>query len=488
MKFKIHEMFLSLFFALGLCFSFSIQASAHPYERSDGHIYEHPPGVEDVTAEDVENAAAADKEQYTKDFLLHAATHLNLINEDTNLDEENAQEKSREVVIFARNSREPGVFNHGETYIIGITERGAITNHGLYQHLYGSRYVDIIDEVETAPVKVLRDDAGHLSSNDDPTCVDYTYDGQDRVACAIKQDTPAGFVITTVAGFHHAEGDLRRPDCPTFTGSVTAEQVEKADPSMKKNLLRDFVKGVIKAYEAVQLEVGAAVFTEDMLDPRTKEGQSAAIARIYEKALCFQEERTLRYGSIYAFIMDPTEGVAFMSGNDLTRNGLSVNLNNADHMDRPVKYNGTHEEPNVLKAIHRTLTGTTPPDTADPNDIEAGDNGFFRYHWVNPTRPETVIDNYLEMGVTPGTALKESYIEVVDIGQGLSPAPILYVFGSGIYPEGDDMTPPGDDMMAEGGDDGCAIAAADNAPQSALLNLFLAASILFSVIFLRKRV
>jgi len=89
MKFKIHGMFLSLFLALAFCFSFSIEASAHDYPRSDGqHTYTHPAGVDDISAEDVENAADADKEDYTKRFLLHAATHLNLIWEDSGLNEE----------------------------------------------------------------------------------------------------------------------------------------------------------------------------------------------------------------------------------------------------------------------------------------------------------------------------------------------------------------------------------------------------------------
>ena len=77
------------------------------------------------------------REDYTKKFLLHAATHLNLIWENPNLSDDNAQEKSREIVIFASAAREkaeegedPKVFNHGDTYIIGSTHRGSITNHG----------------------------------------------------------------------------------------------------------------------------------------------------------------------------------------------------------------------------------------------------------------------------------------------------------------------------------------------------------------------
>lgn len=142
-------MLLSLF-ALALCFSFSMGASAHDYERSDGKkTYTHI----DVSAEDVEMATAADKQATTAKFLLHAATHLDLIVKDTTLDE-TKQELSREVVIFSKRSRVPGEFNNGDTYIIGITERGSMTNHGQYKDLYGNRYFDDSNPAQE-PMKTL---------------------------------------------------------------------------------------------------------------------------------------------------------------------------------------------------------------------------------------------------------------------------------------------------------------------------------------------
>ncbi|MDE0476741.1 MAG: hypothetical protein OXI02_01575, partial [Candidatus Dadabacteria bacterium] len=58
-----------------------------------------------------------------------------------------------------------------------------------------------------------------------------------------------------------------------------------------------------------------------------------------------------------------------------------------------------------------------------------------------------------------------------------------YIFGSGTYPE-EGMMPEG--MATGDDDDGCAIAGAGHTSQSALLNLFLVASVLFSVAFLRR--
>jgi hypothetical protein len=490
MKFRIHGIFLSLFFTLALGFSFSIEASAHDYPRSDGqHTYTHPAGVEDISAEDVENAAAADKEEYTKNFLLHAATHLNLIWIDPGLDEDLKQEKSREMVIFARDAREPGVFNHGDTYIIGITPRGAITNHGKYQHLYGSRYVDIIDDTTTGPVKaLLADNVPNLTDNNNanPICV-ADYDQNGGIACAIKQETPAG-AIATVAGYHHPESDLREPECDDFTLVYTAERVEKATGEMKKDLLKKYVKEVIKTTKQLITNTGTELVLVDGISPTDPEYNQQFAARIYEKALCFRKKPDLRYDSIYSFIMDPARGVAFLSGNDFTRNGLSVSLNDPN----PVLYDGTNTEPNVLTAIHRTLTGISPSDgDPDPNNlgIEDGYSGFFRYHWAHPINTELNTPDYLDRCVVPGRALKESYIEVVDISEGRG---VHFVIGSGIYLE-DDMIP--DESMenlcpvtaTDDGDDGCAIAAANNSPQSTLLNLFLIASVLFSAVFLRKR-
>ena len=473
MNFKIHEMVLSLFFALAFCFSFSIEASAHTYTDSVGNEYNHP-NVEGITAEDVENAAAGDKEDYTKKFLLHGATHLNLIWENPGLNDVKAQEKSREIVIFARDAREPGVFNHGDTYIIGATHRGSITNHGRYQHLFGSIY-----DITTNPVRTLLG-AGNLSDNADPTCVDYN---QNQVACAIKQQTPAG-VITTIAGYHHAEEILTRPNCDDFTLTVTARMVEEADPAMKKDLLQQFVKGVIRKTLLLIRDIGAEILGEGTLMLGTPEYNQEFSARINEKALCFRKDPDFRHGSIYAFIMDPVRGVAFLSGNDFTRNGLSVSLNDPN----PVPDEQGNVEPNILTLIHRTLTNT-PTGPINIDSIAHGNSGFFTYHWANPDSSLGLnTPDYLSRCVVPGRALKESYIEVVDVSGGRG-AP-LFVFGSGIYPK-DDMIP--DESMenlcpvTDDDDDGCAIAAAGNTPQGTLLNLFLIASVLFSAVFLRKR-
>ena len=456
MKFRIHAVFLSLFFALALCFSFNIEASAHDYERSDGQkTYSHS-DVEGVTAEDVENASAADKEEMTKKFLLHTATHLHLIQTDESLD---PIEAAREMVIFEKKSRELGTFNHGDTYVAGITRRGAVRNHGRYQDLFSSRY-----DLEADPVKTLTTAKLFDPDSYDPTCV--PYEGRSRVACATKQNTPAG-VITTIVGFHHEKGDLIEPDCSAFTLEVTAKQVEdETDLNEKRKLLKDFVQGFRdKILDLQNMTRREAV--RDGFSPGTKLFQDEANARAFEKVLCFREPDFF-HGSIYPFVMDPVRGVSFLNALDFDIHGLSVSLIDPDPIG---------DEPNVLFAFQKALTEDGSTDVRKEGNLKHGNSGTVTYHWDNPVKDGDEVANFLSMGVVPGNSIKESYIEVVDIIRGIPGAsPVYFVFGSGIYLD------PEDD------DDGCSIAATASTHQSALLNLFLIASVLFSVVFLRKRI
>ena len=463
MKLRIHGIFLSLFFALAVGFSFSNEASAHPYERSDGQrTYTHGEDI-NVSAEDVE-AADADKEEMTRKLLLHSATHLHLIQTDSSLDEVNHQEISRETVVFGKRSRDLGVFNHGDTYMTGITRRGATTNHPLYQDLYGSRY-----DLQMEPVRTLTG-AGNLSDGaDQAVCVDYEYPaGRSRVACAIKQDTGAG-VVTTTAGFDHARDALTPPDCSAFTLEVTAQMVEEEeDLNMKRDLLKQFVQGVIARTLELLTNTGTEVFQDPSYtgprDPSSQEFQQETGARIFEKATCFREPGSFFHGSIYAFAMDPVRGTSFLNGLDFNLHGLSVSLIDPDPIG---------DEPNVLVAFQKAVTtgntGNVPGDLADEN------SGTVTYHWDDPRTEEDNVENFLGMGVVPGNSVKESYLEVVNTARGTPFPPAYYVFGSGIYLDEDD-------------DDGCSIAATGSKPQSTLLNLFLIASVLFSAVFLRKRV
>ena len=452
---RMHRIFLSLFFALAIGFSFSVEASAHDYERSDGeHTYKHP-DVEGVTAEQVEMAPAAAKEEMTRKLLLHAVEHLKLILEDPDLGSDLDPDRVKEAVIFAKALRDPGVFNHGDTYIIGITERGFVTSHGRYPNLIGHSY-----ELKDKPLSTLVG-AGNISDGaDQAVCTPYRYEGQERTACAINQTTSSG-KRTLIAGYHHAESALMAPDCSDLKLDVTAEEVEnKTDLDEKRELLKGYVKNVIKVYRDLTLRLATQLFAE--VGPERV--QSELGSRFFEKIGCFRTPDFF-HKSIYAFVMFPAEGISILNGLDFDLHGLSVSLEDPN----PIPYDDKGNiESNVLDAFKKALTD----GSGNLADLKEGKSAFVKYHWDNPVIEGDEVPDFLEKGVVPGTSVKESYLEVVNFAQGSSR---LYVFGSGIYLEEDD-------------DGGCAIASADNAPKSALLSLFLTASVLFSVVFLRKRV
>ena len=466
MKSRIHGMLLSLFFALVFCLSFGIEASAHQYKT-----YTHSNDL-DVEAKDV---GIADAEMMKK-FLLHAAKHIELIVDDENLDEENKQETSIELAIFSRMLlREKGVFNNGETYIIAITERGAMIDHGLYYgDSYGKRYFDDDNPVDDTIGTLLA--AGNLSDGADSiVCKDYEHDGKQRVACAINQNRPALgtsalATITTIAGYHHAKDDLIDPDCSVLTSQLTdtaADVENETDPDMKEKRLESFVKGVIAGFSQQQGVIVKELMEEvqeilaggGQIDPQAFPTKAAV--RGYEIAPCFKESE-LFHGSVYAFVMNPVHGTSFMNGLDFNLHGGSVDLDDPDPIDGE----------NVLTAFQKAVTN----GSGDLADLAEGNSGFVTYHWDNPTVEGDEVEDYLEKGQVPGNSIKKSYLEVIDTTDPRSGKPTYLVFGSGIYLDEDED------------DGGCSIAATGSTHQGALLNLVLAASVLFSVVFLRRRV
>lgn len=240
---------------------------------------------------------------------------------------------------------------------------------------------------------------------------------------------------------------------------------------MKRKLLKDYVKGIIKGFTdlrtAIATEIALLKGFDYLLTPA---GQAEIGARIYEKAGCFRTPEQIKHGSVYAFIMDPVRGVSFMNGLDFDLHGLSVSLTDPD----PVQCDGA----SVLTAFQNAVTN----GSGDLAGLANGNSGTVTYHWDNPTVDGDEVENFLAKGVVPGTSIKESYLEVVDITGGFS-QPVYLVFGSGIYLDSADKE------TCESADDdgGCAIAATGSTHQGALLNLFLIASVLFSAVFLRKR-
>ena len=484
---RIYSMFLYLFFSLAVGFSFQIEASAHEYR---GHS--HSPDL-DIDAADV----GVGDEDSMKKLALHFAEHLALIQENPNL---SRPEQAKELVILGQRARELGVFNNGEVYSVLVNPEGYILNHGLYPDLHFKRYFpsfefrDGSDMRTGEAVQTLLD-----SEAEDPTCVNYHYDGQDRVACAVSVDVfSAGGRTINVMGFHHAKDDYNlieknNPNCddPLFSLPVTAKQVDdEQDPQKKEELLVQYVKGLAEKFKERQGRITSKLLEDEDVLPlfllatggvpgSTPEQIQSAGEELGEKSVQIALRTAgciargdYREGSIYPFMLDPVEGVATINGLDFHLYGLSISLTDPD----PIQCDGT----NILEAFLNAVTD----GSGDVADLADGNNGFVTYHWDHPETLEDNNEGYLERNEVPGLSIKKGYIEVVDVTSSefaaLGVPPSLRIVGSGIYLD--------DAEYCKEDDEGCAIVATANTPQSALLNLVLIASVLFSAVFLRKRV
>lgn len=474
MKIKTHGIFLSLFLALTVSFLFGAEASAHEYRG-----YSHSPDL-DINAESVGVGDRDDIEKMTR----HLARHIALIQEDSNL---SRPEQAKETVILAQQARKEGVFNNGEVYSILVNPEGYILNHGSYPDLHFKRYSRSFefkggDGMAAGTVQTL------LDSGEDPICMGYRYGGgQDRTVCAMETEIfTAGGRTINVMGLHHAEDDYKliekdNPNCnndPLYSLSVTAKQVDdEQDPQEKEKLLVQYVKEVAEKFRERSVRIVRQISREDPqlfagLVPDAEEEIGKRSVQIALKTTSCIAEGDYREGSIYPFMLEPDEGLAVLSGLDFHRYGLSVSLTDPD----PIQCDGA----NILEALRNAVTN----GSGDLADLAAGNNGFITYHWDDPGTPEDNNEGYLERDEVPGSSIKKSYIEVIDTTPpelAASGAPPTWrIVGSGIYLD--------DAEYCKEDDEGCAISATANTPQSAVLNLFLVASVLFSAVFLRTRV
>ena len=487
MSLIIRRIILSLFLAAVSGFSFGIEASAHQYKG-----YTHSADL-DISAKDITDITNKDS---IKNLVLHLSEHINQITTDPDL---NKSERSREFTIFLKRTRETeedggdGVFHHNDIYSIGITSEGYIPNHSRYPDLYGRKYVtsygfENANGTTTGSIQTLLD-SGLFPDNADPVCVDYNDNGENKVACGIGVVTPvADIVVTNIIGFHHARDDYDvidkdNPDCGTedFRLSTTAKQVnDEADPQRKEDLLVQHVKEIAEKSKAQRSDAALRIITENpgLASPDAREElENKFISESFKTISCYASG-DFKYGSIYSFMLDPVEGISIINGLDFDLHGLSVGLEDPD----PFECDGRI----VWDAFRRVVTD----GSGNLADLAEGNGGFVTYHWANPEDPSTRIEDYIEKNSVPGLSIKKSYIEVIDITPSrfaaLGAPPQYYIVGSGIYLDSAEYCKEDEAMRMDDG--GCAITATADTPRSALFNLFLMASILFSAVFLRKRV
>lgn len=465
MKLKTYGVILSLFFALGLVFSFGVEAYGSNGDSTG------------TTAEDV--AADPGNEEKMRSFVERIANRYNEIRVPLigNL-EENRAALVRQLTIFARDLRrdsaDGGIYKHGDIYQIGINEDGIVTNHAGHHGLIGYRInLDASDSAVAETLKVLLDP--DIEADDPAVC--QLYENNERVACASKVVSDFTSDVTNIVGLRHEAGDsaFDEPDCSGLELGTTAKNVYD-DPT--DDNLEAYVKGIIEAIQediaSISLEEAGKVIDEHSLDPtnpmdlaRVAELSEAPITtRVQQRLFCFgSEDKGFKHKNIYVFMMDadPAHSTVLFNGNNFDLNGSNLELSD-EELD--------HEDQTIAGLFNRELAKAEEAGGV-------GSSAYVDYRWDDPIDDnDNPNPNWFEERVVPGTSHKRSYIEVADLYAKTPSAPEqLYIFGSGTYPE-----PEEDDD-----DGGCAIAGADNMSQGTLLNLFLTASVLFSVVFLRKR-
>ena len=431
MKFKTYGMLLSLFFALGLVFSLSINDASGNHDGAD----KVDPG----------------NEQEMTGLLEHVVDYYNQVRNEY---KDDRAELIRQLTIFARNIRrdsaDGGFYKHDDIYIIDVNDLDIVTNHaGHPKKLIGhkiDRDAEGSEVLET--LKSLLDDTG-LGVDNPPVC--RRYENDERVACAAKVKSDLTVDVTNIIGLRHAEDDsaFSPPDCSGFELDTTAKNVyeEPTDANLEA-----YVKGIIKAFQG-----DVARITREEFEKGTDGLEDRITTRIQQRSFCFgEEDGDFKHGNIYAFIMsaDLEKSTVIVNGNNFDLNGGNLALED-EELD--------HEDKTIAGLFSRELAG--------------GTSAYANYRWDDPTTDADNIRNWFEINSVPGSSPKRSYIEIADLN-GELPGEELYIFGSGIYLKEDS----GDN---DGG--GCAIAGADNTSQGTLLNLFLVASVLFSVVFLRRR-
>jgi len=439
MKFKVQGVLLSLLFASGLCFLLNTEASG-------------------ITAQEVRPSSEDDM----REFLSKIVSYY----DDGQIVERSREDFGKNVIaysVFRRQTRVEGPYKHGDLYSIGINENGYITNHSAYPESFGYKFKPDASNSEVA------DTIGALINN---SSVDTTacekYGSEDRIACATKRITPFG-KVTIIAGLLHKKDDpaIALPSC-SENFNLQTKAVDVYNNPNEENLTA-YVKDVIKASQQVLRDIVEELisqYSQQQLialanDPVERAALRKKITeKIYDEIACFGTG-DLKHRNIYPFIMSPNPPyTVLLNGNNFDLNGTPLQAR-----DTELKT----EDKTISGLFSRALTGGSGAP-------QVGQHATVEYRWDDPENPNDTIPDWFKDGLVPGNSPKTSYIEVVDINA-LIPqiSPFLYIFGSGFYP------------MVEDDGGGCAIAGVKDTHQSALMNILLTASVLFSFVFLRKR-
>ena len=475
---------LTLFFVgVMLLFTFAHTTKVLAHDPSD---------ADDKKASDVDVTSKADVEG----FLSHVVEHYNSLSESSLKERSEDSSTSRQFAPAARELRTNPVYKDLDRgmYVILINSGGTVLNHSAYPELFGYQFDIDSTKVENSPAEALQILITE-STGGNTKCEDYEYGDKTRWACGTRVNYGRfEDVITAVVGLHHEnkkdDGKLHEnnpfsePDCPGFLELKTTAKKVHMDPTEAN--LKAFVRESIESLNhAVAKGMSDLVGkqTSDFLSTEQKQLDFAEkiAVKLTSLAGCANVEE-FKHENIYLFAMTATpEGTVFVNGNNADLNGLTLELEDGE-LDG--------DDKKIVTLFRNALI----PQNRKEKKPKVGDSAIVEYRWSDPAKNGTdLIKNWLENNSVPGTTPKKSYIQVTDITSGIDEkirkipglgqlldGITLKIVGSGIYPT--PTTPATKDD-----DDGCAIAGTDHSSQNALVNLLLITSVLFSIVFLRRR-
>ena len=407
--------------ALFVFFSYTAPLSAHNYPdipiREDGRGSHSPNSITaaDVTAGDMEGM---------RDLMLHAMDHvMQFVDYNTGL-----------APFLELIQEEGGDWKNGTIYLWRMSAGGVIQNHPHYPiaqngNLNNLPIMQQLIEGVKRDRPVREDESREYDYGVD--CRPYTFEGEDRVACAVFFDLDLQnltFKIPTilVGGLHHNISDMSFSNlkCPLYAPKTSAADV------VNEETLKEFMDEFIEFY----------------VDWRERVG----LFNVINSLSCLRV-LPFKNDSIYLFAMTEDTQLVVLNGNTPTLENTSLDVKDA---------NGVDVGDLIIDAV---------------KDLPVGEGAFVEYLWDDPSTPDDNVDLRTEcpdgpFTCAPGTSPKLSYVVPIIGGSGGR-----HIWGSGIYPE----------TGAED-DGGCAIAGSTDTPKRAIFNLFLIVSILFSVALVRN--
>ena len=407
--------------ALLVFFSYTAPLSAHDYPdipvRPDGRGSHSSNSITagDVTVGDMGKM---------RDFMLHAMDHVMQF-----VDYNGGLAPFLELI-----QQEGGDWKNGTIYLWRMSAGGVIQNHPHYPIAQNGNLNNLpvmqqlIEDVKKD--KPVRED-GTREYSYGVDCKTYTFEGEDRVACAVFFDLDLQnltFKIPTilVGGLHHNISDMSFSNlkCPLYSPKTSAADV------INEETLKAFMDEFVDFY----------------VDWRDRVG----LFNVINSLSCLRV-LPLKNDSIYLFAMTEDTQLVVLNGNTPTLENTGLNVTDA---------NGVDVGDLIVNAV---------------KDLPVGEGAFVEYLWDDPSTPDDNVDLRTEcpngpFTCAPGTSPKLSYVVPIIGGSGGR-----HIWGSGIYPE----------ALAED-DGGCAIAGSTDTPKRAIFNLFLIVSILFSVALARN--